>query len=167
MELKRVKTKKTLFLQEKDKIIYNLKTRSQELLNSIYSLEEKYNTDLQKFIYLLLTQRDDIFKRFNLIQKKFRDYLNRETAKKSIIHKYVVKYNTFYDLNKDLLSNENVKREFMSDIEFININLWQIINLKKKESIVELNAIKNCGYVEVEMCKFFNNIKDLFFLLRL
>ena len=164
VDLKRVKTKKTLFLQEKDKIIYNLKTRSQELLNSIYALEEKYNTDLQKFIYLLLTQRDDIFKRFNLIQKKFRDYLNRETAKKSIIHKYVVKYNTFFDLNKDLLSNENVKREFMSDIEFININLWQIINLKKKESIVELNAIKNCGYIEVEMCKFFNNIKDLFFL---
>ena len=69
VDLKRVKTKKTYFLQEKDKIIYNLKAKSQELFNSIYSLEDKYNTDLQKFIYLLLTQRDEILKRFNLIQK--------------------------------------------------------------------------------------------------
>ena len=52
----------------------------------------------------------------------------------------------------------------MSEIEFININLWQIVNLKKKESIDELNQIKNCGFLEVEICKFFNNIKDLFSL---
>ena len=163
-DIKRGKTKKTLFLQEKDKIIYNLKSKSQELINSIISLDENYNTDLKYFIYLLLHQRKEIFNRFNLIQKKFRDYLNRETIKKKVIHKYVVKYNDFYDSNKDLLSNQNVQKEFMSDIEFININLWQIINLKKKESIAELNAIKNCGYIEVEMCKFFNNIKQLFYI---
>ena len=163
VEIKRVKTKKTILLPEKDKIIYNLKYKSEELLNSIYSFNEKYTKDLTKFIYLLLSQRNNIFQRFNLIQKKFRDYLNRETSKKEIIHKYVNKYNNFFDLNKDLLKNESVKKEFMSDIEFININLWQIINLKKRESIAELNEIKNCGYIEVEMCKFFNNIKDLFY----
>ena len=36
-DIKRGKTKKTLFLQEKDKIIYNLKSKSQELINSIIS----------------------------------------------------------------------------------------------------------------------------------
>ena len=163
-DLKRGKTKKTINLQEKDKIIYNLKKNSEELLNSIYSLNENYTTNLTKFIYLLQTQRNDILIRFNLIQKKFRDYLNRETAKKDIIHKYVRKYNSFFELNRDLLSNENVQREFMSDIEFININLWQIINLKKNESIAELKEIKHCGYIEVEMCKFYNNIKDLFLI---
>ena len=163
-ELKRVKTKKTLHIQEKDKIIYSLKSKTQELLSSILSLNENYKTNLEHFIYLLINQRNDILNRFNLIQKKFRDYLNRETNKKSVIHKYVLKYNNFFDTNKDLLTNESVEKEFMTDIEFININLWQIINLKKRESIAELNAIKTCGYIEVEMCKFLNNIKKLFFL---
>ena len=163
-ELKRVKTKKTLHIQEKDKVIYTLKNKTQELLTSILSLKENYKTNLEHFIYFIINQRNDILKRFNLIQKKFRDYLNRETNKKSVIHKYVLKYNNFFDTNKDLLTNESVKKEFMSDIEFININLWQIINLKKRESIAELNAIKTCGFIEVEMCKFLNNIKKLFFL---
>ena len=129
------------------------------MLSSILSLNENYKTNLEHFIYLLINQRNDILNRFNLIQKKFRDYLNRETNKKSVIHKYVLKYNNFFDTNKDLLTNESVEKEFMTDIEFININLWQIINLKKRESIAELNAIKTCGYIEVEMCKFLNNIK--------
>ena len=138
--------------------------QQKKLLTSIINLNENYKTNLEHFIYFLINQRNDILKRFNLIQKKFRDYLNRVTNKKNIIHKYVIKYNNFFDTNKDLLTIENVKKEFMSDIEFININLWQIINLKKKESITELNAIKTCGYIEAEMCKFLDNIKKLFFL---
>ena len=65
VEIKRVKTKKTILLPEKDKIIYNLKYKSEELLNSIYSFNEKYTKDLTKFIYLLLSQRNTIFQRFN------------------------------------------------------------------------------------------------------
>ena len=158
-----LKSKKTNIIQEKDKIIYNLKNNSNELLSSILYINEEYKMNLNKFIYLLFNQKNDIYQRFNLIQKKYRDFLNRETEKKKIIHKYVVKYNHFFDLNKDLLYNEDVQKEFMSDIEYININLWQIISLKKNESIEEINEIKNCGYIEIEVCKFFNNIKNLLF----
>jgi len=161
-DIKRFKTKKANNLQEKDNLIFNLKKNSNELLSSILYINEEYKTNLNKFIYLLFNQKNDIYQRFILIQKKFLDYLNRETDKKKIIHKYLIKYNRFYDLNKDLLSNEEVQKEFMSDIEFVNINLWEMINMKKKESIEELNEIKNCGYIEIEMCKFSNNIKHLF-----
>ena len=161
-EIKRIKTKKTNNMQDKDKLIYNLKSKSDELLSSILYLNEEYKTNLNKFIYLLFNQKNDIIQRFNLIQKKYREFLNRETEKKKLIHKYTLKYNHFFDLKKDALSYEDVQKEFMSDIEFVNINLWEIINLKKKESIEELNDIKNCGYIEVEMCKFCNNIKNLF-----
>ena len=161
-EIKRIKTKKANNLQEKDNLIFNLKKNANELLSSILYINEEYKTNLNKFIYLLFNQKNSIYQRFILIQKKFLDYLNRETSKKKIIHKYLIKYNRFYDINKDLLSNEEVQKEFMSDIEFVNINLWEMINMKKRESIEELNEIKTCGYIEIEMCKFFNNIKHLF-----
>ena len=162
VDIKRVKTKK-ITEEDKDKIIFNLKTNSTELISLILSLTETYNINIKKFIYLITQQRNDIYKRFNLIQKKFRDYLNRQTPKKNIIHEYVIKYNKLIEINPDLLRHENVKNEFLNDIEYININLWQIINVKKNESIAELNDIKSCGYIEVEMCKFFNNIKELIF----
>ena len=131
-DIKRFKTKKPNNLQEKDNLIFNLKKKSNELLSSILYINEEYKTNLNKFIYLLLNQKNSIYQRFILIQNKFLDFLNRETDKKKIIHKYLIKYNRFYDLNKDLLSDEEAQKEFMSDIEFVNINLWEMINMKKK-----------------------------------
>jgi hypothetical protein len=90
--------------------------------------------------------------------------LNRQTEKKKFIHTYVAKYNKFFKTNPNLFLNENVTRDFSNDIEDINISLWAILNNKKTESIYELQEIKNCAFVEIELCKFFNHMKELFLL---
>ena len=162
-EIRKTKTKKqTSLLIERDRILLNVKIKSENIIKEIISLDLYYNDNLKIFIYLLNKQRFDIYNRLNLIQKKFRDFLNRETPKKKFIHTYVSKYNKFFNSNPDLFLNDNVKNEFLSDIEDINISLWTILNNKKNESIYELEDIKNCGFVEIELCKFFNHIKELF-----
>ena len=162
-EARKSRTKKqTALVIEKDKIILNIKVKSENIINELLSLDTEYNNNLKVFIYLLNKQRFEIYNRLNLIQKKFRDFLNRGTNKKKLLHTYISKYNNFYKNNPNLLENENVKKEFMADIEDINISLWKILNHKKIESIDELQEIKNCGYIEIELCKFFNHIKELF-----
>ena len=37
----------------------------------------------------------------------------------------------------------------------------KLISKKRDDSIAELNAIKHCGFIEVEFIKFYNNIKNL------
>ena len=163
VEIRKAKTKKqTALMIEKDKIMLNIKLKSENMIIEIESLDRYYNENISVFIYLINKQRFDIHKRLNLIQRKFRDFLNRETHKKKVIHTYVSKYNHFFKSNPDLFENEKVKNEFLFDIEDINISLWTILNNKKNESIIELQDIKKCGFIEIELCKFFNNVKELF-----
>ena len=161
---RKVVSKKKSSLIEKDKLIFTIKMKSEIIIDEILPLNINYNDNLKIFMHLFNKQKFDIHKRLNLIQKKFRDYLNRITNKKEHIHSYITKYNKFLSTNKDLFEDEKVKNEFISDIEGIKNNLWNIINNKKSESISELKEIKNCGYIEIELCKFFNRVKDLFLL---
>ena len=164
-EVRKSKTKKqTALMIENDRIMLNIKVKSENIIKEILSLDIYYNDNLKIFVYLLNKQRFDIHNRLNLIQRKFRDFLNRETDKKKFIHTYASKYNNFFNNNPDLFNNENVKNDFINDIEDINISLWTILNNKKNESISELQEIKNCGFVEIELCKFFNHVKELFLL---
>ena len=156
--------KKNSSLIEKDKVLFTIKIRSDKIIDEILPLNIYYNDNLKKFMHLFNKQKFDIHKRLNLIQKKFREYLNRITNKKILVHTYIIKYNNFVSANKTLFENEKVKNEFISDIEDIKINLWNLLNDKKSSSVSELKEIKNCGFIEIELCKFFNRVKDLFLL---
>ena len=162
---RKTRTKRqTAFMIENDRILLNIKLKSENIIKEILSLDAYYNENLKVFIYLLNKQRFDIYDRLNLIQRKFRDFLNRETEKKKFIHTYVAKYNKFFKTNPNLFANENVINDFSNDIEDINISLWTVLGDKKSESINELQEIKNSGFVEIELCKFFNHMKELFLL---
>ena len=164
-EIRKSRTKKqTALTIENEKILLNIKIKSENIIKEILSLDGYYNENLRIFIYLLNKQKFDIYDRLNLIQRKFRDFLNRQTEKKKFIHTYVAKYNKFFKTNPNLFLNENVTRDFSNDIEDINISLWTILINKKSESIYELQEIKNCAFVEIELCKFFNHMKELFLL---
>ena len=83
VEIRKAKTKKqTALMIEKDKIMLNIKLKSENMIIEIESLDRYYNENISVFIYLINKQRFDIHKRLNLIQRKFRDFLNRETHKK-------------------------------------------------------------------------------------
>ena len=134
---------------------------SEHIIKELSSYNQKYNKYLSKFIYLINLQKNTIYKRLNLIQKKFRDFLNQETNKKKVLHIYIKKYNEFFRDKQIFFESEKAKEEFSADIEEVNNNLWILINEKEKDSINELESIKNCGFIEKELEKFYENIKEL------
>ena len=138
-------------------VIKNVEYVIKELIN----FNQKYKKYLGKFIYSINTQKNAIYKRLNLVQKKFRDFLNYETEKKKVIHIYVKKYNGFFKDRQIFFESPKAIEEFSEDIEEVNNNLWILVNEKEKESIQELDSIKNCGFIEKELEKFYENIKEL------
>ena len=85
--------------------------------------------------------------------KKINEIINRlEKEKKNM--------ETYYNI----LDNEKVINELVSDIEDLRSEIIDIINNKQKLSINELKEIYYCGFIEVELYKFYLQIKDLILL---
>ena len=133
------------------------------IIQNLLSINSKYYNHIGVFIHLVLLQKKEIYEKLNLQQKKFRDNLNQKSPKKNtIISNYVNKYNHLYALNPNyIINNETVIEQLTSDIEDIRTEIWNIINKKQNDFIEELNEVKQCGFIEVEMIKFYNNIKNL------
>ena len=134
---------------------------SEYVIKELINFNHKYYKYIGKFIYLITNQKNSIFKRLNLIQKKFRDFLNQETNKKKVIKVYVKKYNEFFRDKQHFFQSSKVIEEFSEDIKQVNNNLWILTNEKEKESLKELETIKNSGFIEKELEKFYENIKEL------
>ena len=168
LNIKEIKTKyknKSPIKQIKDSKLLNYDlNKTNFMIKELTLINSKYKTYLAKFIHFTLQQKKDIYSRFKLIQTKFRNYLNKKTNKRKIISNFVNKYNHIYKLDPNLLSNEKVINEVLSDIEIVRTEIWKIINKKQNLSINELKEIKNCGFIESELIKFYFNIKDLILL---
>ena len=144
------------------KLIDYDKNKIDIILKEISEMNNKYYENIAIFIYLMNSQKKYIYDRLNLTQSSFRDFLNlKAPGKQKVISNYIKKYNSFYNTNPALLNNELVIKELNSDIEVIRMEIWEIISLKREDSIQELNEIKYCSFIEVELIKFYNNIKDL------
>ena len=139
-----------------------LNKNSEYIIKELSSFNQKYNKYLGIFIYSINIQKNSIYKRLNLVQKKFRDFLNIETNKKKVLHIYATKYNEFFRDKPNFFDSAKATEEFSADIEEVNNNLWILINEKEKESINELESIKNCGFIEKELEKFYENMKEIF-----
>ena len=151
-----------------NKIFLNLKLIDNEqykmdiIKKDFCLINKNYYENIGIFIHLIKEQKNAIYERLNLIQNKFRDYINKKRPnKKLIISNYIKRYNNLYKVNPEYLYNEKVISRLNSDIEEVRTEIWNIINKKREESITELNQIKFCGFFEVEFIKFYNNIKSL------
>ena len=134
------------------------------VISRLIDFEIYYKKNVGGFIHLIEMQRNDIYTRLNLIQKKFRDFLNYKTQKKKILGVFIEKYNSFFNINPKFFYNPKAINEFTSDIDVLNNNLWSLINIKQKESVKELDSIKNSGFIENELVGFYKNIKNLFLI---
>jgi len=168
-EINNDRGKKTVKVQSNNSSLIMGETRISNLVNKnadhvikqLVHFNEKYKKSLGKFIYLINIQKHGIHKRLNLIQRKFRDFLNHKTNKKKVIHIYVSKYNEFFKEKPSFFLSKKANEEFSKDIEEINNNIWLLINEKEKESIKELDLIKSSGFIEKELEKFYDNLKEL------
>ena len=140
-----------------------IKNNVENILKKITEFSIKYNNNIGKFIYLINIQRNKIYQKLNNYQKNFRDFLNQKTTKKKLILVFIKKYNSFFEKNVFFESDKAIN-EFNNDIEEISNDLWLLINEKEKNSIKELNNIKNEGFMQKELEKFHFNIKAMFLL---
>ena len=132
------------------------------IIKNLSLINNKYYKNIGIFIHLMNSQKNDIYERLNLIQTEFRDFLNKKNPKKRIIiTNYINKYNSLYIRNPEYLRNEQVISQLTSDIEDLRTEVWELINKKRNDSIEELNEIKHCSFIEVELIKFYNNVKNL------
>ena len=131
------------------------------MINRLILFNKIYNKNLGKFIHLTSKQKKNIYERLNLVQTKFRNFINKKSDKKKIITNFIKKYNHIFKLDPNLLENQRVINELISDIEELRTEIWKIIIKKQNLSIMELKEIKNCGFIQCELVKFYYNIKDL------
>ena len=143
--------------------ISSMSNNLDNIIKSISEFNTKYNNNIGKFIYLINIQKNKIYQKLNEYQKNFKDFLNQKTTKKKLIHVFIKKYNEFFDKN-NLFENDKAINEFNNDIEEISNDLWLLINEKEKNSIKELNNIKNDGFMQKELEKFNFNINAMFLI---
>ena len=134
------------------------------VLSNLQLFNNKYDKHIGKFIHFLKRQKKGIYDRLNLIQKKYRDFLNNKTDKREVIHIFCDKYNTFFKEFPDGFNSSMAIQDFSADIDELNTALWVLINVKETISIKELQEIKNSDFIEFELKKFYKHIKDLFLL---
>ena len=146
----------------KIKIMNIITENSNIVINKLINLEIYYKKNIGGFIHLIEEQRNDIYTRLNLIQKKFRDFLNYKTEKKKVIDVFTKKYNDFFSVNPKFFYSPKAINEFSEDINKLSNSLWTLITLKEKECVKELESIKKVGFIENELIKFYNNIKNIF-----
>ena len=149
----------------KEKIIMkHLIDNFDSVFSDLKSFNIKYEKHAGKFIYLIKKQKYNIHRRLNLIQRKYRDFLNQTSDKTIIVHTYCTKYNNFFTEYPNAFYSDGAIKEFSRNINELNNALWYLINIKETVSIKELQEIKNSNFIEFELQKFYNNIKQIFLL---
>ena len=134
------------------------------VLSDLQLFNIKYDKHIGKFIHFLRKQKKGIYDRLNLIQKKYRDFLNLQTDKREVIHIFCDKYNNFFKEFPEAFHSPMAIQDFSADIDELNTALWVLINIKETVSIKELQEIVNSNFIEFELKKFYKHIKDLFLL---
>ena len=147
--------------KEKEKELSLISVCADYIYREITRFNEKYKNGLRHFIFFNDKQYDDICKRFNLIQRKFEQFLGIPTDKRKLIKVFINKYNSFRKQYPKIINTEVVVEGFKNDIEDLNNKLWLYVRQKETECIIELNEIFSGQYFENEMEKFYLNILDL------
>ena len=134
------------------------------VLSDLKLFNIKYEKYTGKFIYFIKKQKNNIHVRLNLIQKKYRDFLNLTSDKKNVVKRYCKKYNAFFTEFPNGFNSPSAVTEFSHDIDELNNALWFLINIKESVSIKELQEIKNSNFIEFELKKFYKYVKEIFLL---
>ena len=145
-------------------LLKNITDNFDSVLSGLQLFNIKYDKHIGKFIHFLKRQRKNIYDRLNLIQKKYRDFLNHQTDKRSVINLFCSKYNSFFTEFPNAFYSSFAINDISLDINELNSALWVLINIKETVSIKELQEIKNSNFIEFELNKFYIQIKEVFLL---
>ena len=134
----------------------------ENLIKNFFKTYETYTNECKSVFKFFRKQNDLIINGYYNIQKRFLDFIRRKNQKQQVILEYTIKYNKFLDDYPDLKDDIQLREEHMHNIDNLGDKIWDIIDIRKTESIEERNKIISQGWIEKEMEKTFSSIITLF-----
>ena len=149
-------------LNETKKIIS--KEISEDIIKSWYEEQDKYIKGVRSFIKKFEDMKVNILEQMDVYQEEFIDFLNSSSKKYKIVDIFYKKYNILLEKFPYFKNNHLFKEEFDKNINELIDHLWEMIQMRKRDAIVELNNIKKHNFIENQFDIFGSYIIDLFII---
>ena len=149
-------------LNESKKIVS--KEYSEYITKKWFEQQDKYIWGIKNFIKNYIDLKNSILEQMNNYQDEFIEFLNNTTYKYKLVDIFYKKYNSLLEKYPYLKDHHLIKDEFEKNVSEIIDNLWKMIQMKKIDSISELNNIKNQNFIEQQIDLFGSYIINLFIL---
>ena len=137
---------------------------SESFIKNWYEEQDKYNKGIRVFIKNFEEIKFNILEEMNLYQEEFIDYINSSSKKYKLVDIFYQKYNKIIEKFPYLKNNHLIKEEFEKNINELIDHMWEMIKMRKNDSINELNNIKNQHFIENQLEFFGKCIIKLFIL---
>ena len=137
---------------------------SENIISNWNEDQDNYNRKVKHFINNFIELKNNILDQMNIYQEEFIDFINSSSKKYKLVDIFYKKYNDLIEKFPYLKNNHLVSDEFDKNINELVDSIWEIIQMRKRDSIDELNQIKKQNYIENQLDYFGNNIINLFIL---
>ena len=121
-----------------------------------------YSNNVKEFLNNFNNLKKNILEKMDNMQEVFIGFLNAPTQKKKLVEFFQKKYEVFMEKYHQIKKNKLVQDEFQKDIVELTENFWEIIQMKKRDAINELNTIKNQNFIENQSIAFCNFLINLY-----
>ena len=140
------------------------KDLSENIIKTWNEEQEKYNKGIRNFIKNYEEIKSNILEKMNFYQEEFIDFINSSSKKYKLVDIFYQKYNFLIEKFPYLKNHHLFKEEFEKNINELIDHIWEMIQMRKKDSINELNNIKNQHFIENQLELFGKYIINLFIL---
>ena len=149
-------------LDEIKKIV--TKGLSEEIIKNWFYQQEKYNKGVLNFINNFIELKNNIIEQMKDYQEEFIDFLNIISKKYKLVDIFYKKYNSILEKYPYIKNHYLVKEEFENNVLELKDNLWEMIQMRKRDCIYELNYMKNQLYIKQQLELFGEYIINLIVL---
>ena len=137
---------------------------SEDIIKSWYDEQDIYINGVRNFIKNYEDMKANIIGQMNYYQEEFIDFLNSSSKKYKIVDIFYKKYNILLEKFPYLKNSHLFKDELDKNINELIDHIWEMIQMRKRDSIEELNKIKKQNFIENHLDIFGKYIIDLFIL---
>ena len=138
------------------------KELSENIISNWNEDQDNYNRKVKHFINNFIELKNNILDQMNIYQEEFIDFINSSSKKYKLVDIFYKKYNILLEKFPYLRNNHLVNEEFDKNINELIDSIWEIIQMRKRDSIYELDNIKNQRFIENQLENFGKNIINLF-----
>ena len=134
---------------------------SEEIINNWAEFQDKYQLNIKNFIKNYFELKKNILKQMKDYQEEFIDFLNKSSKKYKLVDIFYKKYNLILEKFPYIQNNKLVKEELENNIIELSGCLWELIQERKLDSLLQLKEIKNQNFIEQNLEIFGNYIINL------